>query len=295
MESVEDKHDSPTQPLSLPRDWEDGGGTEESLPANHEKMVQTSEDADEVAVPKGWMRRVAEAEQFNTLADEEMALRSEADGPEPDATQPVTVDVPVRDEVAWREDEIDTPPPMPLPAEVSYGEPGRGGASCALRAVIGFCLVISLLSLALNAFLIYKLMDVQRKATAGLNEAIAALEDVGKNGFQYEFHFENTIPFSGDIPFKQDIVFPFEGEIPFNTTVRVPIDVGLIKTEVEVPVDTSVYVNTSVPIYVDETIHVDTEIPVSLTIPIDIEPGDPAIQKLVDRIREWLLELMELF
>ena len=295
MENIEDKHDSPTQPISLPSEWEDGRGSEETLPANHDQTVQIPEDADDVAVPKGWMRRVAEAEGLDALADEEMALQPEAEGPEPDASPTETVAVPVRDEAAWREDEIDTPPPMPLPAEVSHAEPGRGGVSCGLRAVIGFCLVISLLSLALNAFLIYKLMDVQRKATAGLNEAIAALEDVGKNGFQYEFHFDNTIPFSGDIPFKQDIVFPFEGEIPFNTTVRVPIDVGLIKTEVEVPVDTSVYVNTSVPIHVDETIHVDTEIPVSLTIPIDIEPGDPAIQKLVDPIREWLLELMELF
>jgi hypothetical protein len=295
MESIEDKHDSPTQPISLPREWEDGGGIEETPSANHDETVQIPEDADEVAVPGGWMRRVAGAEGLDSLNEAEMALQPEAEGTEPDARDTATVAVPVRDEEAWREDEIDTPPPMPLQAEVSHGEPGRGGVSCGLRAGIGFCLVISLLSLALNGFLIYKLMDVQRKATAGLNEAIAALEDVGKNGFQYEFHFDNTIPFSGDIPFKQDIVFPFEGEIPFNTTVRVPIDVGLIKTEVEVPVDTSVYVNTSVPIHVDETIHVDTEIPVSLTIPIDIEPGDPAIQRLVDPIREWLLELMELF
>jgi hypothetical protein len=295
MESIEDKHDSPTQPISLPSEWEDGGGTEETPPANHDKTVQIPEDADEGAVPKGWMQRVAEAEGLDSLTEEEMALQPEAEGPEPDASPTAAVAVPARDEEAWREDEIDTPPPMPLPVEVSRAEPRRGGVSCGLRAVIGFCLVISLLSLALNGFLIYKLMDVQRKATAGLNEAIAALEDVGKNGFQYEFQFDNTIPFSGDIPFKQDIVFPFEGEIPFNTTVRVPIDVGLIKTEVEVPVDTSVYVNTSVPIHVDETIHVDTEVPVSLTIPIDIEPGDPAIQQLVNPIREWLLELIDLF
>ena len=270
MESIEDKHNSPTQPISLPGEWEDGRGTQETLPARPDQGVQTPEDVEEVAVPKGWMRRVAEAEELDSVADEETWLPQEAEGAQLDVGPPETVAVPVRDDEAWREDEIDTPPPMPLPAEVSHAEPGRGGASCGLRAVIGICLVFSLLSLALNAFLIYKLMDVQRKATAGLNEAIAALEDVGKNGFQYDFHFENTIPFSGDIPFKQDIVFPFEGEIPFNTTVRVPIDVGLIKTVVEVPVDTSVYVNTSVPIHVDETIHVDTEIPVSLTIPIDI-------------------------
>ncbi len=295
MGSIEDKHDSPTQPISLPSDWEHDGGTEETLAADGNQVAQTAEDADEEEVTKRWMRRVAEVEEIDSLADDEMALRWEAEGTGEDASPVETVSVPARNEAAWREDEIDTPPPMPLPAELRDAEPGRRGASGGLRAVVGFCLVISLLSLALNAFLIYKLMDVQRKATAGLNEAIAALEDVGKNGFQYEFRFENTIPFSGDIPFKQDIVFPFEGEIPFNTTVRVPIDVGLIKTEVEVPVDTSVYVNTSVPIHVDETIHVDTEIPVSLTIPIDIAPDDPAIQQLVNPIRDWLLELIELF
>jgi hypothetical protein len=294
MDSIEDKHDRPTQPISLPPEWEDGRGMDETLASDPDQGVQTAEDADEAPVPKGWMRRVADAEELDSLDGDAETLPAEVHVPEPDASPADTVAVPIQEE-AWREDEIDTPPPMPLPADVSHAKPRRGGVSCALRAAIGICIVISLLSLALNAFLIYRLMDVQRKATAGLNEAISALEDVGKNGFQYEFHFENTIPFSGDIPFKQDIVFPFEGEIPFNTTVRVPIDVGLIQTEVEVPVDTSVYVSTSVPIHVDETIHVDTEIPVSLTIPIDIEPGDPAIQELVNPIREWLLELMELF
>jgi hypothetical protein len=295
MESIEDRHEGPTQPISLPSEWVDGMGTDASLPADYNQVTRTAEDSDEEAAARGWRRRIAEEEEIDSLADDETAPRPVADGTGPEAGATQTVAVPVRDEEAWREDEIDTPPPMPLPAELMGAEPTRRDASCGLRAVIGFCLVISLLSLALNAFLIYKLMDVQRKATAGLNEAIAALEDVGKNGFQYEFRFENTIPFSGDIPFKQDIVFPFEGEIPFNTTVRVPIDVGLIKTEVEVPVDTSVYVNTSVPIHVDETIHVDTEIPVSLTIPIDIAPDDPAIQQLVNPVREWLLELIELF
>lgn len=175
MESIEDKHDSPTQPISLPSDWEDGAGTEESRPADYDQVAQTAEDADEAAVPKGWTRRVAEVEQMGSLANDELALRPVADGTGPDTSATLTAAVPVRDEEAWREDQIDTPPPMPLPAELKEAEPARRDASFGLRAVIGFCLVISLLSLALNVFLIYKLVDVQQKATAGLNEAIAAL------------------------------------------------------------------------------------------------------------------------
>ena len=294
MENIEETHDRPTQPISLPSNWEDDGGAEKTPPPMPDHSDQAPDDAEEAVVRKGWMRRVAEAEEPETLSDEVPFSKEDLDvqgGPVP----PETVAVPIPDEETWRQDEIDTPLPLPVPQEGGRAESGPRGASCFLRAVVGLCLVLSLLSLALNVFLIYRLMDVQRKATAGLNEAIASLEDIGKNGLHYEFQFENTIPFSGDIPFKQDLVFPFDGEIPFKSTIKVPVDLGILQTVVEVPVDTSVKISTSVPIHVDETIHIDTAIPISLTIPIDIEPGDPAIQQLISPIREWLLELLEMF
>jgi hypothetical protein len=192
------------------------------------------------------------------------------------------------------EDGITTPLPIPRPRSEVRAEPRGRGVSAVLWALVLLSLLVSLASLALNGFLIYRLMAVQQKAVDGLNTAIAGLENLGGKGFHYNFHVQRTIPFSGDIPFKQDLNFPFEGNIPINTTVPVPIDAGLLGTfEIKVPINTNVRIKTSVPIHVDETIHVSTEVPIDVQIPIDIEPGEPAIQELISPIREWLIELRD--
>ena len=162
------------------------------------------------------------------------------------------------------------------------------------RLLVSLCLVISVLSLALSVFLIYNLFRIRQTAVEGLDAAIEALDSLNLQGFQYEYAFSQEIPVSADIPIRQELVFPFEGTFPINTTVEVPINAGILGTfVVEVPIDTSIEVKTSVPIQVDESFHIDTSIPVSMTIPIDIQPDDPGMQKLLHGIREWLERIRE--
>ena len=157
------------------------------------------------------------------------------------------------------------------------------------RLLISLCLVISLLSLALSAFMIYSLFRVRQTAVEGLDAAMDALDSLSQEGFQYEYPFNQELPISADIPIQQDFVFPVAGTFPINTTIEVPINAGMLGTfVVEVPIDTSVEVRTSVPIHLDESFHIDASIPVSMTVPIDIEPGDPEMEKLLNGVREWL-------
>ena len=163
-----------------------------------------------------------------------------------------------------------------------------------LRFMVGLCLIISLLSLALSAFLIYSLFGVRQTAVEGLDAAIEALDSFGGQGFHYEYPINQQIPVSADIPIKQELDFPVEGTFPINTTVEVPIDAGILGTfSVEIPINTSIDMKTSVPIRVDESFHIETTIPVSMTIPIDIQPDDPGMLKLLKGIREWLEQLRE--
>jgi len=195
------------------------------------------------------------------------------------------------------QDDISTPVPFAVPSDKleAAPRPQRSG-SCALWAVVILSLVISLASLSLNAVLIYKMLSVRDMAVEGLDAAIAAVEKLGGEGIHFEYHFQETIPFSGDIPIKQDLVFPFKGNIPINTTVKVPINAGVLgQFVVEVPIDTNFPVDLEVPISVDQTIHVETEIPLDMVIPIDIQADDPAIQDKLDQALDWLLRLRESF
>ncbi|MFN2218620.1 MAG: hypothetical protein ACK2UA_08445 [Anaerolineae bacterium] len=167
-------------------------------------------------------------------------------------------------------------------------------ASRTLHFVVAGCLIVSLLSLALSAFMLYSLLDVRRTAAEGLDVAISALDSFGDKGFQYEYPLNQEIPISADVPISQELNFPVEGTFPINTTVEVPIKAGMLGSFViEMPIDTSVAVSTSVPIRLDESFHIETTVPVSMTIPIDIQPGDPAAQELLQGIMEWLLKLRD--
>ena len=164
----------------------------------------------------------------------------------------------------------------------------------ALRFMVGLCLIISLLSLALSVFMLYSLFSVRQTAVEGLDAAIEALDSFGGQGFHYEYPLNQEIPISADIPIKQELNFPVEGTFPINTTVEVPIDAGILGTfAVEIPINTSIDVKTSVPIRVDESFHIETSIPISMTIPIEIQPDDPGMQKLLKGIREWIEQIRE--
>lgn len=194
------------------------------------------------------------------------------------------------------QDEIATPVPFPQKPLGSYAGDRPVRASGSSRVVLGLCFIISLLSLAISGFLLFSLLSVRQTMVEGLDAAIQFVDDLDGEGFQYEYRFERTVPVSANIPIQQDVVFPFQGNIPINTRVKVPIDAGILGTfELEIPINTSVYVNTSVPVNVDQTFQVSTTIPVSMTIPIDIRPDDPDIQDLLSRVRRWLVRLRQEF
>lgn len=188
--------------------------------------------------------------------------------------------------------------PVPFTAEPPSAASGDRAehATRSLRVVSGFCLLISLLSLALSGFLFFSLLEVRQTFHEGLDTAIQAVDSFEGEGFQYEYRFERMIPVSASIPIEQDLAFPFRGDIPINTTVQVPIDAGILGTfNVEIPINTSVYVDTVVPVKVEQRFEVSTTVPVSMTIPIDIQPDDPAIEGLLSQVRRWLVQLKQSF
>lgn len=172
--------------------------------------------------------------------------------------------------------------------------PPRARPSRGLWFAVGLCLVVSLLSLALSAYMLHGLSNARQAAVEGLDEAIAALDSFGEQGYQYEFALDQEIPISVDIPIEQEMTFPVEGTFPIDTTVEVPINAGILGTfVVEVPINTSIDVETSVPIRVEENFRIETTVPVSMTIPIEILPDDPAVSELLQGIRQWLEEVRD--
>lgn len=192
------------------------------------------------------------------------------------------------------QDMIATPLPMPQDTVALWGGPPPARRSIWMWVLVVICLVLSVASLLLSASLVYGLWSMRGMALDGLDSAISALDGLEGEGFQYEYHFQQTIPVDQSIPFKQDIIFPFKGDVPINTTVRVPIEAGALGTFViDVPIDTTVYVSTTVPVSIDQSFDVQAEIPVDMMIPIEIQFDDPELSGLVDNARAWLMSLRD--
>jgi hypothetical protein len=223
-------------------------------------------------------------------------IRAEFAEREQQATPPDVLRYRSHDEetLTLQQDEISTPPPAAMaPGMAREAPPPR--SSAAMRLAVGLCLILSIASLLVNGLLVFGLLNARSVVVEGLDTALEALDNSDGKGFHYDFKFEQEVPFSGDIPFKQDLVFPFEGDIPIDTTVEVPLKIGAQSFVVRVPINTSIYIDTAVPISIDQTFHVSTSIPVSMTIPVDIKPDDPMIQDLLGNVREWLVRLRKTF
>lgn len=196
----------------------------------------------------------------------------------------------------WHQDEIRTPPPLRMPPAATAEPPRRQRPSCLLGFLVGLSLIVGLVSLALSVFLFYSLFNVRQAAISGLDLALDSLENLESQGFHYEYQFSDTLPVQVEIPVQQEMVIPFQGDFPINTTVRVPIDAGVLGTFVlDVPIDTNVPIDVEVPVQISQTVAISTSIPVSMAVPIDVTAEDPAIQGFLDGLRQWLLELRQSF
>ncbi|MEJ2212008.1 MAG: hypothetical protein P8129_23655 [Anaerolineae bacterium] len=196
----------------------------------------------------------------------------------------------------WYQDQIRTPEPLAMPPGNIGPAPVRQRPSCLFGFLVGLSLIVALVSLALNAFLLYALLDVRQAAMDGLDAGLNSLERLEGEGFHYEYSFQDTLPVAVEIPVQQEMIFPFKGNFPINTTIQVPINAGVLGTFViDVPIDTNVPVDVEVPIQISQTVAVSTSIPLSMTVPIDVTADDPAIQGFIDGLRQWLLELRQSF
>jgi hypothetical protein len=197
---------------------------------------------------------------------------------------------------AWYQDQIRTPQPLAMPPAGSQEAPRRQRPSCLFGFLLGLSLIVGLVSLALNAFLLYSLLDVRQVAIGGLDAALDSLESLEGEGFHYDYAYRDNLPVAVELPVQQEMVIPFQGNFPINTTVQVPINAGVLGTFVlDVPIDTNVPVDVEVPVQISQTVAISTSIPLSLTVPIDVTAEDPAIQSLIDGLRRWLLELRQSF
>ena len=197
--------------------------------------------------------------------------------------------------------EVPTPPAL-VPERQATTPPSLSPAQMRLERsvrilwmVMAAVATLALISLAVNVVLVTRLLAIRTAVAGALDEASRSLDNLGGQGLAFEFPISQTVPFEGDVPFKQEIAFPFKGNIPIDTTISVPVDMGLLGRQViNVPVKTTVPVDITVPVRVDQTFHVKTQVPVRMNVPIRVSANDPPLKDLVAQARQWLERIRRL-
>jgi hypothetical protein len=155
---------------------------------------------------------------------------------------------------------------------------------------------LALVSLAINVVLVTRLLAIRNEVAAALSDASRSLDNLSGQGFAFDFPISQTVNFEGDVPFKQDIAFPFKSNIPIDTTISVPVELGLLGRQIiNVPVKTTVPVDITVPVHVEQTFHVKTQVPVKMNVPVRIGPNDPPLKDLIVQARQWLERIRKYF
>jgi hypothetical protein len=132
--------------------------------------------------------------------------------------------------------------------------------------------VVALVSLALNGFILYTLIQVRQQAGLALLQAAASMSTIQNGSIEYEVNVDEEVPVVLDVPVKFTVTVPIQKIIPIDTVVNVPIEIPLLGTRIiRVPINTSIPIDLTVDVPIDKTVGVNAKIPVKFKVPIKLK------------------------
>jgi hypothetical protein len=161
------------------------------------------------------------------------------------------------------------------------------------RSVAAVAVVVAALSLALNLYLLWMINNARQAGRQAVEQTIAALDQAVAQEFRFTYHLTQTVPFEGEFPVKQDVVFPFKASVPISTVVPLRMDTGFGKVDLRIPVKTSFPVDVQVPVKIDQTFPVKMDIPLDMDVPVSLRLDQPPFDAAVRELRAWLIQLRD--
>ncbi len=157
------------------------------------------------------------------------------------------------------------------------------------RLLLGLAVFLACLSLVLNLVLIWQLGRTREAARSAVGEAMAGLDALYASDLRYDFHLNQAIPFRGDVPIHEDLLFPIRTEVQVSTVIPVTV----LNVPLSVPIHTTVPISTQVPVRLDTSVPVSLTVPLDLTIPIAVSLKDTPLHPILQRMRNRLSQLHE--
>ncbi|MFN2136958.1 MAG: hypothetical protein ACK2UK_13445 [Candidatus Promineifilaceae bacterium] len=157
--------------------------------------------------------------------------------------------------------------------------------------------LLVLVSLGLNAFLIYTLYNFQQQAKESVSEVTAiseilnAVESVELHSLEVPISIDETLPISLTVPFKDTFTVPIQTTIPISTSIAVNENIAVpINDVVSLNRNARIFISVlgqsipvDIPIRADIPLNMQTNVPINLEVPVNLEvPIDMVIEVPVD-------------
>jgi hypothetical protein len=154
--------------------------------------------------------------------------------------------------------------------------------------------LVALVSLGLNIFIIYTLLDVRRQAAESFARAAEAVSVIKDGSIEYTVKIDEEIPIALDVPVQFTVEVPIVETIPVNTTVGVPVEIPLVGTRtISIPILANIPINLTVQVPIDKTIPVDATLPVKFDVPVTLKIADTSFGDGLEDVELLLLNLAE--
>jgi hypothetical protein len=137
--------------------------------------------------------------------------------------------------------------------------------------------VVALLSLLVNAGLVYALDRARQKAVDGAQTAARAVESFRNSTLDYTVHVDRTLPVSLTVPFKTTVNVPISTTLPIDTEFGFSLHTLVGDFPVNIPVHAVVPVNLVSQVPVDLSVPISTTVPVVFEVPIKVDVARTAL------------------
>jgi hypothetical protein len=131
--------------------------------------------------------------------------------------------------------------------------------------------LVALVSLLLNAGLIYELMLARQKVGAGAQTAAEAVAALRTSSVDYTVHIDRTLPVSLTVPFNTTVNVPISTTLPIDTEFSFSLHTLVGDFPVNIPVHAVVPVNLVSQVPVHLAVPISTTVPVVFDVPIKID------------------------
>lgn len=148
--------------------------------------------------------------------------------------------------------------------------------------------VLTLVSLALNAVVIYGLLRAREVVLATVADARTIVTGAGDDTFSYTLEVRQRIPIAASVPINEEVTVPIKTTVPIRTTVVVPINLGIISYSLDVPIRTTIPVNLSFTVPISQAVDISTTVPLNVDVPIRIPIADTPLVGYLEQLDQAL-------